>query len=180
MKRQIVLMICVLLLVGCTNTTTDTKGAAEPIEIGSGLEQGATEMTPVLAGDMSNQDVWKKFVQAANDENLEIMTELEAEDIEIYGSDGSVMKGSKNHIDYCREWFKASDPNWQIRLMIANAGKNKDGNLDQWLTTSADYTDTDEDGKEVLEQHMYDVNFENGKIKKIVAYTKKKSVETPE
>ena len=180
MKKQTVLMICGLLLVGCTNTTTDTKDAAEAIEIGSGLEQGATEMTPIFAGDMSNQDVWKKFVQAANDENLEIMTELEADDITIYGSGGAVMKGSKNHIDYCREWFKASDPDWQIRLMIANAEKNKDGNLDQWLTTSADYTDTDENGKEVLEQHMYDVNFENGKIKKVHQYAQKKSVETAE
>ena len=180
MKRQTVLMICGLLLVGCTNTTLDTKDAAEAIEIGSALEEGATERTPVFAGDMSNQDVWKKFIQAVNDENLEIMSELVTDDIEIRGSGGAVIKGSKKYIDYCREWFKASDPNWQIRLMIANAGKNKDGNLDQWLTTSADYTDTDEDGKEVLEQHMYDVNFENGKIKKIVAYTKKKSVETPE
>jgi hypothetical protein len=180
MKKQTVLMICGLLLLGCTNTTTDTKDAAEAIEIGSALEQGATEMTPVVAGDMSNQDLWKKFVQAANDENLEIMAELEASDIEIHSFGGEVIKGSKNHIDNCRDWFKASDPNWQIRLMIANAGKNKDGNLDQWLTTSADYTDTDENGKEVLEQHMYDVNFENGKINKVFCYTRNKSVETAE
>ena len=180
MKRQTVLMICGLLLVGCTNTTLDTKDAAEAIEIGSALEEGATERTPVFAGDMSNQDVWKKFIQAVNDENLEIMSELVTDDIEIRGSGGAVIKGSKKYIDYCREWFKASDPDWQIRLMIANAGKNKDGNLDQWLTTSADYTDTDENGKEVLEQHMYDVNFENGKIKKVHQYAQKKSVETAE
>lgn len=53
------------------------KVATEAIEVGSDFEEGATEMTPVVSGDMSNQDVWKKFVQAANDENLEIMTELE-------------------------------------------------------------------------------------------------------
>ena len=173
-------MICGLLLVGCTNTTTETKVATEAIEIGSALEEGATERTPVFAGDMSNQDVWKKFIQAVNDENLEIMSELVTDDIEIRGSGGAVIKGSKKYIDYCREWFKASDPNWQIRFMIANAVKNKDGNLDQWLTTSADYTDTDENGKEVLEQHMYDVNFENGKIKKVHQYAQKKSVETAE
>ena len=180
MKKQTVLMICGLLLVGCTNTTTETKVATEAIEIGSSLEEGATEMTPLVAGDMSNQDVWKKLLLASNDENIEIMTELVADDIEIHGSSGAVIKGSKKYIDLCREWFKASDPNWQIRFMIANAVKNKDGNLDQWLTTSADYTDTDENGKEVLEQHMYDVNFENGKIKKVHQYAQKKSVETAE
>lgn len=173
-------MICGLLLVGCTNTTTETKVATEAIEIGSALEEGATEMKPVFAGDMSNQDVWKKFVQAANDENLEIMTELIADEFELHSLGGEVIKGSKNYIDYCREWFKASDPNWQIELMIANAGKNKDGSLDQRLTTTVNYTDTDENGKEVLEQQMYDVNFKNGKIEKIYAYTKKKSVETAE
>jgi hypothetical protein len=56
--------------------------------------------------------------------------------------------------------------------MIANARKNKDGNLNQWLTTSAHYTDTDEDVKEVLEQHFSDVNFENFKIKKSMAHQK--------
>ena len=53
------------------------KVATEAIEVGSDFEEGATEMTPVVSGDMSNQDVCKIFVQAANDENLEIMTELE-------------------------------------------------------------------------------------------------------
>jgi hypothetical protein len=158
-----------LLLVGCLNTTNVIKVVTEAIEVGSDFEEGATEMTPVVSGDMSIQDVWKKFVQAANDENLEIMTELEADDIEIYGSSGAAMKGSKHHIDYCRELFKVPDPNGQIRLMIANARKNKDGNLNQWLTTSAHYTDTDEDVKEVLEQHFSDVNFENFKIKKSMA-----------
>jgi hypothetical protein len=114
-----------LLLVGCLNTTTVIKVATEAIEVGSDFEEGATEMTPVVSGDMSIQDVWKKFVQAANDENLEIMTELEADDIEIYGSSGAAMKGSKHHIDYCRELFKVPDPNGQIRLMIANARKKK-------------------------------------------------------
>ncbi|MDA0784463.1 MAG: hypothetical protein O2814_07970 [Bacteroidetes bacterium] len=52
-------------------------------------------MTPVVAGDMSNQDVWKKFIQAFNDENLEIMSELVADDIEIHGSRGGVIKGYK-------------------------------------------------------------------------------------
>ena len=66
-----------LLLLGCLNTTIVIKVATEAIEVDSDFEEGATEMTLVVSGDISIQDVCKEFVQASNHENLEIMTELE-------------------------------------------------------------------------------------------------------
>ena len=35
--------------------------------------------------------------------------------------------------------------------MIANAAKNKEGIIEQWLTTGNEYTDVDENGNEIFE-----------------------------
>ena len=62
--------------------------------------------------------------------------------------------------------------------MIANAGENVNGELEQWLTTGNDYYDVDADGNEIFEYNVHDVQFKNGKIVKINVYSRAKEQES--
>ena len=64
--------------------------------------------------------------------------------------------------------------------MIANAAKNKEGIIKQWLTTGNEYTDVDENGDEIFEHNVHDILFKNGKIKKINVYKRAKAQEDEE
>ena len=83
-----------------------------------------------------------------------------------------VIKGTEAQIEFLDAWFKASSPRWKTRWMIANSGQNEEGEIEQWLTTGNDIKFLDENGNEVLENHVHDVQFVNGKIKKINVYSK--------
>ena len=91
-----------------------------------------------------------------------------------------MVKGTKAHIEILDNWFKTANPKWEVKWMIANAAKNKDGEIEQWLTTGNDYTDIDSDGNEVFEYNVHDVLFEKGKIKKINVYKRAKETESAE
>ena len=61
--------------------------------------------------------------------------------------------------------------------MIANAAKNKDGVIEQWLTTGNDYTDVDESGNEIFEYNVHDVRLLTVRLKELM-FTKEQKNET--
>ena len=75
----------------------------------------------------------------------DIIAEINAEDWEGYTADGSVVKGNAAHIEILDNWFNNANanPKWEVKWMIANAAKNKEGIIEQWLTTGNEYTDVD-------------------------------------
>jgi hypothetical protein len=54
---------------------------------------------------------------------------------------------------------------------------NKDGVVEQWLTTGNDYTDLDDNGNEIMEHNVHDIQFVDGKIKQINVYKRAKAQE---
>ena len=56
--------------------------------------------------------------------------------------------------------------------MIANKGEDVEGVMQEFLTTGNDITFIDEEGNEVVENHIHDIMFEEGKIKTIFVYSK--------
>ncbi len=56
--------------------------------------------------------------------------------------------------------------------MIANGGENDDGAVEDWLTTGNDITFLDDDGTEVKQHHVHDVQFVGNKIKRINVYSR--------
>lgn len=167
-----------LLLTSCQNNSEETSTAKAPTEIGSAMMEGTSEMTPILVGETSNQAVWLEYIQAHNDRDLDKIAEINANDWEGYTADGSVLKGTAAHIEILDNWFKTASPKWQVKWMIANAAKNKDGVIEQWLTTGNDYTDVDSEGNPIFEHNVHDVLFLNGKIKKINVYKRAKAEES--
>lgn len=169
-----------LFLVSCQNNSEETSAVQAPTEIGSALMEGTSEMTPILVGETSNQAVWLEYIQAHNDRDLDKIAEINADDWEGYTADGSVLKGTDAHIETLDNWFKTASPKWEVKWMIANAAKNKDGVIEQWLTTGNDYTDVDPDGNPIFEYNVHDILFVDGKIKKINVYKRAQPVESAE
>jgi hypothetical protein len=169
-----------LLLTSCQNNSEETSTTKAPTEIGSAMMEGTSEMTPILVGETSNQAVWLEYIQAHNDRDLDKIAEINADDWEGYTADGSVLKGTAAHIETLDNWFKTASPKWQVKWMIANAAKNKDGVIEQWLTTGNDYTDVDSDGSPIFEYNIHDILFVDGKIKKINVYKRAQPIESAE
>tara|TARA_B110000438_G_C15658446_1_gene582776 strand:+ start:308 stop:859 length:552 start_codon:yes stop_codon:yes gene_type:complete len=177
MKNNFAYIMLFMLLIGCSNNQQQNSIDNSDLEIGSAIMEGTTEMTSIIAGETLNQEIWLKYIQAHNDKNLDIIAGINAEDWEGYTADGSVVKGNEAHIEILDNWFKNANPKWEVKWMIANAAKNKDGIIEQWLTTGNDYTDVDENGNEIFEHNVHDIMFKDGKIKRINVYKRAKAQE---
>jgi len=177
MKNILSLSILSLILISCnTSSQNQTEKPNEPTVIGSNtMDDGI--INPIIVGDTNNEQIWIDYIQAHNDRNLDKISEINADDWEGYTPDGNVVKGNDAHIEFLDNWFKTSNPQWKIKWMIANAAENEDGIMTQWLTTGNDYTNIDEEGNELLEHHVHDIQFTNGKIKRINVYSRSKPQE---
>ena len=178
MKKIYSLILILIVSNACQNNQESNSSKKDSVvEIGSAMMDGTDMMTPIIVGEVSNQATWLDYINAHNEKNLDKIAEINAADWEGYTADGSVVKGSEAHIEILDNWFKSANPKWKVKWMIANAAKNKEGVIEQWLTTGNDYSDVDADGNEIFEHNVHDILFVNGKIKKINVYKRAKAEE---
>ena len=178
MKKIYPLILILIFANACQNNQESNSSKKDSVvEIGSAMMDGTNMMTPIILGEVSNQAIWLDYINAHNEKNLDRIAEINAADWEGYTADGSVVKGSEAHIEILDNWFKSANPKWEVKWMIANAAKNKEGVIEQWLTTGNDYSDLDADGNEIFEHNVHDILFVNGKIKKINVYKRAKAKE---
>ena len=176
MKNYVLLLSFIFLVTSCQVQDSEKT----QVKIGSELLDGNETMTPIVAGDLSTQEVWLKYIDAHNNRDLETIASINDEDWIGYTPDGSVVKGNDAHIEILDNWFKTSNPNWKVKWMIANGVVNNDGEVEQYLTTANDFSDIDSNGTEIKEHNIHDILFVNGKIKKITVYKRAIADETAE
>ena len=165
MKKLLLLAILSAFIISCENKAAD-------LVIGSTLGNDG-ESSEIVVGDASNQQVWVDYIDAHNERNLDKIAEINSEDWVGYAPDGNVIKGNEAHIEFLDEWFKSpANPQWTVKWMIANKGEDDEGVMQEFLTTGNDITFIDEEGNEVVENHIHDVMFNDGKIKTIYVYSK--------
>ena len=165
MKKLLLLTILSAFIISCENKAAD-------LVIGSTLGNDG-ESSEIVVGDASNQQVWVDYIDAHNERNLDKIAEINSEDWVGYAPDGNVIKGNEAHIEFLDEWFKSpANPQWTVKWMIANKGEDDEGVMQEFLTTGNDITFIDEEGNEVVENHIHDVMFNDGKIKTIYVYSK--------
>ena len=117
MKNIFAYTLLFMFVIGCTDNQQQNSIDNSNLEIGSALMDGTTEMTPIIVGETSNQEIWIKYIQAHNDKNLDIIAKINSEDWEGYTADGSVVKGNKAHIEILENWFKKANPKWKVKWM---------------------------------------------------------------
>ena len=105
-------------------------------------------------------------MKAHDDNDLKAIREANAEDFKAWASDGSVIESTDAQIALLTDWFATSDPKWMHKYSIANEFTDQGGQLQQWVTTGWELTET-VDGKEAKRQEIFDVLITEGKIKTI-------------
>jgi hypothetical protein len=174
MKNIFLLIISAFVIISCENSHKEDIKSNDSVIIGSVKMPGTDVLTPLLVGETNNQQTWMDYIKAHNERDLNKIAEINASDWMGYTPDGYVVKGTKAQIEALDNWFQSTDPKWEVKWMIANAAKNKNGVIEQWLTTGNDYTDVDENGNEIFEYNVHDVQFIDGKIKRINVYKRAK------
>ena len=165
MKKLLLLTILSAFILSCENKTAD-------LVIGSTLGNDG-ESSKIVVGDTSNQQIWIDYIDAHNERDLDKIAEINADDWVGYPPNGNVIRGNEAHIEFLDEWFSSSaNPKWTVKWMIANKGEDVEGVMQEFLTTGNDITFSDEEGNEVVENHIHDIMFEEGKIKTIFVYSK--------
>ena len=181
MKKLFTLLFAGFVLAACndaqnSNEKVSTKEDLKPTVIGSAYMEDRS-VNPITGGDLNTEQVWLDYVQAHNDKNLEKIAELNHPEWEGFLPDGRTLKGTDAQMELLKTWFETSNPSWEVQWMITNDSKNEKGEMTHWLTTGNTYTDTDADGNEGLEHHIHDMEFVDGKIKKINVYSRAKTME---
>lgn len=180
MKKVILVTLSIALFCAC-NETKKSDGEAHAAMIqasiegdlgkdAAGKEIGVQiskkgEKIALYGGDMAAVSLWETYVKAHNERDLETIAALNAEkDFMVYGSTGEVIKGTKAHVAFLTTWFKEANPTWTTKFLITNMYTDKEGKVQQWITSGHDVTLTVE-GKEVKVNQVHDALIVDGKIK---------------
>ena len=134
------------------------------VQVGYDTTEGVR--SPLYAGSLDTVDIWMRYMKAHDDNDLKAIREANAEDFKAWASDGSVIESTDAQIALLTDWFATSDPKWIHKYSIANEFTDQDGQLQQWVTTGWELTET-VDGKEAKRQEIFDVLITEGKIKTI-------------
>ena len=173
MKIVIALTGALLALVTTAYAGHHEQGETKAATVIGSYTTDAGKVNPLYAGDTSRQQIWVDYIEAHNDRDLEKIAEINATDWEGYNENGELIDGNEAHIAFLDDWFKSSaNPKWTVRWMIANGGENDEGVMEDWLTTGNDITFVDDEGNQVKEHHVHDVQFVGRKIKLINVYSR--------
>ena len=121
----------------------------------------------IVAGNPSLIKIWVDYVEAHNQRDLEAIDRANADDMIGRAPNGVVVRGSKEHAAFLKNWFETSNPSWEFVYAMANDVPQEDGSVHHWVTSSYKVTDTI-DGEETVAREFFDVRIENKKIKEIL------------
>ena len=172
MKKYLFLFTLLISFVSCQ--TKSTKEKDKKIIIGHEFNEQGDKLN-IISGDVGLTDIWLDYIQAHNQRNLNKIAEVDSDDIEVFRADGTVGKGIKTHTDVLSNWFETSNPSWKVIWMVTNSVQKMDGSIEHWLTTGNEFTDT-VDGVEIFMNVIADVNFVEGKIKRINIHNRAKEI----
>ncbi len=174
MKKIILLVLITSVVIAC-NSSYENSPTISPQKIGIEIPSDSTKFS-IYGGDMTTVEIWEKYIKAHNEKDLETIENINDESFKGYPPDGSVIEGSKAHIEFLKDWFTNSSPKWRTKYMISNEFTDDKGTLNQWVTSGQDLTDTI-NGEEATVHHVHDALFVNGKIKMIYVYERIKAEE---
>ena len=156
-------------LIACTSQNAKTE---KPIGFDM---QGGTEKTLLYGGDTANVKIIEKFFTALNERDTATIRTLEAsENLHIYTPEGNDITSVDSNILNLSAWFAATNPKWKLNFAAANSYTDKNGKMNEWVTTAALVTQTI-DGKEVKLNNYFDAFLVNGKIQKMYVTERKVS-----
>lgn len=173
MKKFIVLMFLGSILISCSSgDTTNVMNHVVNSEIGYDVSDEGEKRT-LVAGPMSNVEIWEKYIKAHNERDFETIMNMSADDFKARGPRGEYIVGSEAHKEFLMEWFEANSPTWNSKYFIANDLTTKEGELRQWVTSGHDLT-LNVDGNEVNVFQIHDALIVDGKVQEFMVHERVK------
>ena len=170
---NVIYLLTFLFLVSCQSNTVEVSDKTlEPTKIGIEVADDGTEID-LIAGDLSTNNIWKNYIKAHNDGDLDKIREMDSENIKVWGPRGEYIAGIDAHIEFLSQWFNDASPEWEINYLIANELTDQDGVRKQWVTSGSDLTLTVE-GNEVKAAQVIDALISNGKVEGFYVYERVK------
>ena len=158
--KNILIITIILAVVGCTPPASETSVK------GVGFFKPQPEET-FIAGSDEVMDVWMKYIDAHNNQDMETIMSMSADSIYVLGPDGSEIKTKEEQAALLEGWFAAANPKWDAYWGMPY--KSVPSGAD-WVIAGHNLTQTI-GGKEVKELHMIDGEIKDNKIVRFFVYS---------
>jgi hypothetical protein len=175
--KKLSLLFTFLIMVSCNNTAVKKVADsmtpdAEILEVDkkAGYMKTADAQYDLSLGDQAAVELWDKYIEAHNNQDLETIMAMESETITILGPDGVVTKGKEAHSKFLEEWFKAANPKWSNYFSVP-VKVNWDEPPGTWVTNGHNLTLT-VDGVESTTGNIADVYIEDGLVQMFYVFSR--------
>jgi len=141
-------------------------------QISTNVQEGAGFFLPepgekFVVGNDKSTKLWKTYIDAHNNRDLESLLLMESDSILIVGPTGNRISGKAQHKDALSAWFDTEEPEWNIYWAMPYKGVLGG---DEWIIAGHEVTTT-VDGKEVKQNHMIDAKIsKDGKVELFYVY----------
>ena len=169
MKYQIVFLLTSVTF-GCVEKVTQTENTRvneNPKTVG--FLAGNDSVSWALGSDEAI-DVWVKWVEYHNSQDIDKIMVLAAENIKIYGPEGEYIEGKQALKGFLKGWLTTANP--KFRQQWATAVTNPNGNGIHWVH-NAYMVDMTIDAKQITERHFAAVGVKDNLIQQFWIYSGK-------
>ena len=174
MKNYIYILLLAVFTYSCETTIPSVVDNPAP-----GYLSTAEGKSDARDGNPANLDLWDKYIEAHNNQDLDIIREMNADSTEQFGAfriidaQGAVVDSPEAHIEILSGWFEAENPKWDTFFSYT---MKVDGQVGEWVISGHTLTRNVE-GNEVLTYDIADVYIEDGKIGAFWIYQRESSPE---
>tara|TARA_S200000501_G_scaffold372645_1_gene418140 strand:- start:1382 stop:1882 length:501 start_codon:yes stop_codon:yes gene_type:complete len=125
-----------------------------------------------ITGSDDLTDLWMKYLDAHNTQDIEAIKSMSADSIYILSPDGSEIFTKEQQVAVLEQWFAAANPKWDAYWAMPY--KSVPGGAD-WIIAGHNVTMTAGE-EETTELHMIDGEIVDGKIARFFVYSLKPAV----
>tara|TARA_B100001027_G_scaffold153849_1_gene108083 strand:- start:180 stop:695 length:516 start_codon:yes stop_codon:yes gene_type:complete len=156
--KKILIIIITLCLTSYSCESPDNS----PTVIGFSFNQDGERSDITLEADVT--EIWLEYINAHNDRDYEKISNMNSDEIEVWGPAGQYVEGTQAHIEFLKEWIAATDVKWTPQWFINNTGVNAEtGKLVNYVTSGHNMTFSI-NGEETFFYQVHDAVISDGKI----------------
>ena len=169
---SILALICVFVFTSCAISIGNKRPPSLTLTSSEQTEKGAGFFLPqpgekFIVGSDETTAIWKKYIDAHNNRDLETLLSMESDSILIVDPAGNRISGKAQHEGALSAWFGAEDPKWNMYWAMPYKGVSGG---DDWIIAGHEVTTT-VDGKIVKQNHMIDAKINNRKVELFYVYS---------
>jgi hypothetical protein len=162
-----VLLVTITLIITSCSSPTGSNAAVD----GVGFFKPMPD-EKFITGSDDVTDLWMKYLDAHNTQDIEAIKSMSADSIYILSPDGSEIFTKEQQVAVLEQWFAAANPKWDAYWAMPY--KSVPGGAD-WIIAGHNVTMTAGE-EETTELHMIDGEIVDGKIARFFVYSLKPAV----